>query len=140
MTHTGTADVQLRVPTATLRAALVCLVLGAAALCCGPTLSDTVRREAHAYSEDDVRLDCEPAEMAIVPITTQRRNVALSDEDVARYSREGSLYFVYCPEVQCCVNADHGGGGVAVFCTRGASCEVVGHNLGECLTVLCATY
>ena len=140
MTHTGTADVQIRVPTATWRAALVSLVLASAALGCGPTLSDTVRREARAYSEDGLRLDCEAAEMGIEPITTQRRNVALSDENIARYSREGSLHFVYCPGVQCCVNADHGGGGVAVLCRRGASCEVVGHNLGECLTVLCATF
>lgn len=149
MTHTGTADVQIRVPTAAWRAALVTLVLGSAALGCGPTLSETVRREAlayyrndPAYSRDRLRLDCEPGDMSVWPLTTRRSNVVLTVEDVARYSREGSLYLVYCPGAECCDPGGHPNhaGGVAVHCTRDGSCGVVGDSLGRCGETECATF
>ena len=64
----------------------------------------------------------------------------LSVDEVAHYTRDGSLYRAHCPSVRCCENVEHGGGVVFVHCTADGTCEVVGSTLGDCLTVLCAGY
>ena len=113
---------------------------------CAPSIGDVVRREARSHSNGELRLDCEPEEVAIERLTRDGsdaenpRGVAgLSAVAVERYAQDGSLYRAFCPGVRCCENADHGGGTVAVFCVAG-ECAAVGDTLGDCLTVNCATF